>query len=160
MVISSVLRGGRRKVIGVVAVLLSAMLLMGLAPMRSGADERYGRRMQMLSLTNQDRRMHDREALDFAARVSQYAKDHSRAMANRGYLYHSSEEQLRKALEGSNWTIGGENVGVGASLESLEDAFMASKLHRENILRPTYDNAAIGVVRADGRIWVTVIFYG
>jgi uncharacterized protein YkwD len=45
-------------------------------------------------------------------------------------------------------------------LESLQDAFMASPLHRQNILRSTFQNAAIGVVRAHGRIWVTVIFYG
>jgi uncharacterized protein YkwD len=51
-------------------------------------------------------------------------------------------------------------VGVGSTLESLEDAFMDSKKHRQNILRREFLHAAVGVVREDGRLWVTVIFYG
>ena len=155
---SAVLRA--RRIAVAVAFLLSATLLLGLAPRSAHAEDRFGRRLQMLALTNQDRRAHDRDNLGFAARLSRYAKDHSRQMANRGYLFHSSDDQLQGALGRYAWSIGGENVGVGGSLESLEDAFMASKDHRANILRPTYDHAAVGVVRADGRIWVTVIFYG
>jgi len=157
----SAVLGGRARLVPVVAVLVSAMLVLGLALVRPAhAEESVGRRLQMLALTNQDRRAHDRDTLGFAAALSRYAKEHSRQMAQRGYLFHSSNDDLQDALGGYRWTIGGENVGVGGSLESLEDAFMASKLHRENILRPTYDHAAVGVVREDGRIWVTVIFYG
>ena len=58
------------------------------------------------------------------------------------------------------WSIGGENVGVGGSLESLQRAFMASKLHRQNILRKTFDHVAVGIVRQDDALWITVIFYG
>jgi uncharacterized protein YkwD len=149
-----------RRIAVAVAVLLSATLVLGLAPRSAHAEDRFGRRLQMLALTNQDRRAHDRDNLGFAARLSRYAKEHSRRMANRGYLFHSSDDQLQDALGHYAWSIGGENVGVGGSLESLEDAFMASEDHRANILRPTYDHAAVGVARADGRIWVTVIFYG
>jgi uncharacterized protein YkwD len=56
--------------------------------------------------------------------------------------------------------VAGENVGVGDSLDDLEDAFMASAVHRHNILARTYDHAAVGVVIEDGRVWVTVVFYG
>lgn len=114
----------------------------------------------MLALTNTDRVYHDRTALSFAERLAAYAKSHSEAMADKGYIYHSTGDQLREALEGYTWELGGENVGVGASLESLEDAFMASDPHRKNILRRVYDHAAVGIARADDRIWVTVIFYG
>ena len=114
----------------------------------------------MLALTNSDRTYHDRAALSFAERLAAYAKSHSEAMADKGYIYHSTGAQLREALEGYKWELGGENVGVGASLESLEDAFMASDPHRKNILRRVYEHAAVGIARADDRIWVTVIFYG
>jgi uncharacterized protein YkwD len=146
----------------VFALVLSGLLVLVSVGVGANAtaDERLGRRRQMLGLTNEDRVRHDRSRLDFAARISHYAKDHSEAMARKGYLFHSSDAQLRDVLEGSNWSLAGENVGVGSSLESLEDAFMASKLHRQNILQPTFDNAAVGVVREDGRLWVTVIFYG
>ena len=152
----------RTVVVATVAVFVSAMLVLGLASLggRAHAEQQFGRRRQMLALTNHDRSARDRDELGFAARLSRYAKDHSREMAEEGYLFHSSEEQLQRALSGYPWHLGGENVGVGGSLESLEAAFMASRLHRENILRPDFDHAAVGVVRADGRVWVTVIFYG
>ncbi len=82
-------------------------------------------------------------------------------MAEAGRLFHSTADELRGALEGREWSLGGENIGVGGSLEVLEEAFMSSVPHRENILRRIYDHAAVGVVRDDDdRLWVTVIFYG
>jgi len=157
---SAALRGRSRFAVAV-TVILSAVLVLTLAPNdRANADQRFGRRRQMLALTNDDREARDRDNLGFAARLSRYAREHSRAMAQEGYLFHSTDDQLRHALDGYEWGIGGENVGVGGSLDSLEAAFMASKLHRENILRREFDHAAVGVVRSDGRIWVTVIFYG
>ncbi len=59
-----------------------------------------------------------------------------------------------------DWSLGGENVGVGGSLDGLQRAFMASKLHRQNILNETYDHMAVGIVKADESLWITVIFYG
>jgi uncharacterized protein YkwD len=148
----------RRKGAALVAVALSGLLLLGVAGPATGRD--VGPRRTMLALTNEDRAAHDRDALGFAKRLSRYAKQHSAAMARKGYLFHSTEDQLRAALAGYDWQLGGENVGVGASLESLEDAFMASKPHRRNVLRKAWQNAAVGIVREDGRIWITVIFYG
>jgi uncharacterized protein YkwD len=155
-----VVSGGRKKLALVLASLLSALLLVGLSPAADAAQERFGRRRQMLALTNEDRAARDRSELDFATRLSRYAKSHSEQMARRGYLFHSSQDELRDVLDGSDWSIAGENVGVGGSLETLEDAFMASKLHRENILRPEFERAAVGVVRDGDRLWITVIFYG
>lgn len=155
------LRLGRSRLGSGIAVALVALLLTGVAPDGStAAAERTGRRMQMLGLTNEARVRHDRQALSFAARLSRYAKQHSREMAEAGYLFHSTAEELRRALDGYHWQLGGENIGVGGSLESLQDAFLASRTHRQNILRRVYDHAAVGIVRADDRIWVTVIFYG
>lgn len=152
----------RGKLSGIVALLLSGALVLGPAVAGSDAkaEELRGPRQQMLELTNGDRLRRERGELDLATGLSRYARRHSEAMARRGYLFHSSDEQLRSVLEGYDWSIAGENVGVGGSLESLEDAFMASRLHRRNVLREAFEHAAIGIVRADGRLWVTVIFYG
>jgi uncharacterized protein YkwD len=155
----SVLSSGRRSQFPV-ALILSGLLLLGGAASGVAVGTDLGPRRTMLALTNEDRAVHDRRNLDFADRLARYAKEHSEAMARKGYLFHSSEQQLRDALEGYRWEIGGENVGVGGSLESLEDAFMASKLHRENILREEFRHAAIGITREGDRIWITVIFYG
>jgi uncharacterized protein YkwD len=149
-----------RRLGGLLAFLMSGLLFLGAVSASAVGDEELGPRRHMLALTNSDRVYHDRAALSFAERLAAYAKSHSEAMADKGYIYHSTGDQLREALEGYNWELGGENVGVGASLESLEDAFMASDPHRKNILRRLYDHAAVGIARADDRIWVTVIFYG
>jgi len=153
-------RSGRGALGAAIALLLAGLLVVGVVPGRVDARERTGRRVYMVSLTNEDREEHDRRALQFQARISRYAKHHSRVMARRGYIFHSTEEQLRNALGDVEWSIGGENVGVGGTLESLQRAFMASKSHRQNILRTTYDHMAVGIVRADDNLWITVIFYG
>jgi uncharacterized protein YkwD len=150
--------GGRPRCGALVAIVLSGLLLFGVAGAASGQE--LGPRRTMLALTNQDRARHARDELSFEARLARYAKHHSAAMARRGYIFHSSEKQLQDALSGYDWSLGGENVGVGGSLEGLEEAFMGSETHRKNILRRVYRHAAVGIVRADGHIWITVIFYG
>jgi uncharacterized protein YkwD len=144
----------------VIALLLVGFLVASVAPGLAGAEERFGRRRQMVALTNTDREEHGRRDLTFQAQISRYARQHSLAMAKKGYIFHSTEQQLLDALGDVRWSIGGENVGVGGSLESLQRAFMASKLHRQNILRKTFDHMAVGIVRQDDALWITVIFYG
>lgn len=153
-------RNGRRILSSALALGLGATLVLGTVPTATNADERVGPRLRFVQLTNEDRREHDRPALRFQRRISRYAKEHSLAMARRGYLFHSTDEQLRRVLGDVRWSIGGENVGVGGSLEGLERAFMASAPHRQNILRREFRRMAVGIVRRDDRLWVTVIFYG
>jgi uncharacterized protein YkwD len=157
MVVRSV---ARTRWTGPVALLLAGTLVLGFAPTRSEATTQHGRRRHMVSLTNADRETRDRRQLRFTERLSRYATRHSREMARRGSLFHSTTAQLQRHLAPYDWSIGGENVGVGGSLESLEDAFMASPEHRQNILRRTFDHVAVGIVTRDDRLWVTVIFYG
>jgi uncharacterized protein YkwD len=147
-----------RRQVALAFLLAAALLTTGIAtdPARAGATEPP--RGEMFRLTNDDRESKDRRALDLNARLSRYAKRHSQAMADRGELFHT--EDLAGKLAGLNWTIGGENVGMGPDLPSLESAFMASTPHRKNILRRGFKDAAIGVVESDGSFWVTVIFYG
>ncbi len=42
----------------------------------------------------------------------------------------------------------------------IQRAFMASPPHRGNILNRSFRQVAIGAVRVDGMLWVTVFFYG
>lgn len=150
------IRGG----LSVVAPLLLLLLFtQGLAANRADAsNDLHRRRAHMLALTNDDRSERDKATLALDAKLSRYAKRHSTRMAEKGYLFHSTD--LASRLKGVDWSIGGENVGVGTTLEGLEKAFMKSKPHRKNLLRTGFDNTAIGIVRSDGKLWVTIIFYG
>jgi uncharacterized protein YkwD len=111
----------------------------------------------MKRFINTARVRHDTDRLFFRRRLVRVARNHSRAMANQGSLFHSSNLGAKMPR---GWRIVGENVGVGYSIESLHEAFMASSPHRKNNLRPAYERIGVGVVRRDGRIWITVVFYG
>ena len=149
-----------RLMVGGLALVVSGMLFLGAVGGTAVGAEESSPRLHMLALTNHDRVRHDRSALSFAPRLATYAKSHSQAMVDTGNIFHSTAEQLVAALEGYHWELGGENIGVGDSLEGLEEAFMASREHRKNILRRIYDHAGVGIVRSDEKIWITVIFFG
>ncbi|MGZ8620493.1 MAG: CAP domain-containing protein [Actinomycetota bacterium] len=145
-----------KAVVGFLLVL--ALLAPGIATDHARAAASQARREQMLALTNEARATHGKRALDLNAKLSRYATRHSQRMAEAGTLFHT--EDLADKLNGLDWSMGGENVGVALSLTDLQDAFMGSKAHRKNILQKGYDCAAIGIVKSDGTLWVTVIFYG
>jgi uncharacterized protein YkwD len=143
-----------------VTLLLGTSLMATVAPGRAAAGDRFARRLYMLSLTNQARESHDRADVRLNWLLSRYARHHSVEMANKGYLYHSNDDTLVDILSPYHFSVGGENVGVGSTVDGLQDAFMASPPHRENILRTAFDHVAIGMASVDGHLWVTVIFYG
>ena len=143
---------------GIALALLIVLLAQGVSADRASASSDHRRRARMLSLTNDDRAQRDKASLKLNAALSRYAKHHSRQMATKGYLFHTVD--LPSKLKGFDWSIGGENVGVGSTLDGLEGAFMNSPPHRKNILRTAFDHAAVGVIHSNGSFWVTVIFYG
>jgi uncharacterized protein YkwD len=152
------MRAGDRSLAGVALALLIVLLAQSVSADRASASADHRRRAYMLSLTNDDRAQHDRAALRLNVVLSRYASHHSRQMATKGFLFHTAD--LNSKLKGLDWSIGGENVGVGSTLDGLEGAFMRSTPHRRNILRTGFDHAAVGVIRSNGSFWVTVIFYG
>lgn len=96
--------------------------------------------------------------------LSRVAIKHTKEMVNAASgeiggddLFHSTSTQLKKRVTG-DWTLLGENVGLGGTVSSLHEAFMNSTLHRANMLNPSFKHIGVGVVKKDGRIWVTVMF--
>jgi uncharacterized protein YkwD len=88
--------------------------------------------------------------------LSRVARKHTFEMVRRRTLYHTSAGKLRRRVV--RWVLLGENVGVGGTVGSLHRAFMHSPAHRANVLRPTFNHSGVGVKKAGGRMWVTVIF--
>ena len=59
----------------------------------------------------------------------------------------------------ANWTLLGENVGVGNDVGQLMAAFVASPGHLHNILEPRFDHVGVGVTwGADGRMYTSHVF--
>lgn len=88
--------------------------------------------------------------------ISKVARKHTKEMINQALLHHTSSDALRNRV--TRWQLLGENVGVGATVDSLHVAFMNSPAHRENILLSSFKHVGVGVIKDGGRMWVTVIF--
>lgn len=115
--------------------------------------------------------------LDFDTRVQDIARDHSQAMADAGYIYHSGPDgdiqdrfdeagyECRVEVSENQYSTGGENVAktwyqesiVGGDYhdtpeklaKGLVTQWMNSEGHRENILRDYWQNEGIGIAVVD-----------
>lgn len=137
-------------------LLVSALAVAGGPSLADGDTARR----PMLRETNQSRVSHDVRRVDIRARLSELARRHSLRMARRGELFHTSDP-ASYYLRGVRWTYWGENVGyTSGTVAGLQRLFMRSAPHRANVLNRRFRHTAIGTVRRDGILWVTVFFYG
>ena len=82
------------------------------------------------------------------------ARHHSQDMAAAGYLWH--DPNLGNEVQG--WDYLGDNVGKGASVDSVDASFMGSPEHRSVILNPVYTQVGVGVAWSGDVLYVTEIF--
>jgi hypothetical protein len=82
------------------------------------------------------------------------ARRHAAEMARRGRVAHYGN----LATEVTGWSEAAETVGAGGSVDEVHRAFMASSVHRNNILHAAYRDIGVGVVWSGGRLWVSEIF--
>ena len=114
---------------------------------------------RLLQATNESRARFDLPPLRMNVELAAIARRHSMAMAQAGALFHTPDVGIY--LRAIDWHTWGENVGyTPGDVGSVQAAFMASPIHRENILNGAFRHVAIGAVRVDGTLWVTVFFYG
>ena len=149
--------------IGRLAITVAAVVAMlgtlPQAPAQAGTGQ-YKERHAMLRATNGSRDRFNLTGLHIDRAMSRIARHHSLKMAQEQTLFHTTNPST-VYLKGISWHYWGENVGVtGGTVADLESAFMASLPHRQNILSHTYRHVAIGAVRVDDVLWVTVFFYG
>ena len=105
---------------------------------------------------NQARQAAGLPRLNLDPELSQAAKSHTYGMVRQNDLAHTPENRLRRKV--TNWTLLGENVGVGNTVQSLHAAFMASPTHKRNIMLSEFRHVGIGTIQDGNRLWVTVIF--
>lgn len=112
--------------------------------------------LAFLNRINLARRAESRGRLQLDPELTKVARRHSREMTAKNLLQHTDTATFRRRV--TNWTLLGENVGVGSTVESLHRAFMASASHRDNILFGSFRHIGIGTRERRGRLWVTVVF--
>ncbi|MPY92970.1 MAG: hypothetical protein GEV08_07850 [Acidimicrobiia bacterium] len=109
---------------------------------------------EFLALTNAERARIGVGGLARDASLDEYARAHAVAMMGGGHIYHSEIGNLL----GSWWTVG-ENVGVGPTVQPIQNALLASPPHYQNISLAEYTSMGVGVLAdATGRIWTVHIF--
>lgn len=140
-------------------MVLSAALTLAPLAGPAHAGTRAGRyRAKMLSFVNDFRAHAGLGSLRDDRKVDDLAWNHSLHMARDRRLFHTTDlTQKLRYLDPSAW---GENVGVGTSIWRVFKAFRDSAPHRANMLNSRYHAAGVGVVRAHGGYWITMIFYG
>ena len=150
----------KRAVIGIT----TAALFAGFAPAvtataqtsQGGCWEVKGAEHGFAKRINDVRGVARRGTLRLDPELSRAARLHTREMVKQDKLYHTPSDKLSKRV--TNWTVLGENVGVGGDVQSLHQAFMASPAHADNVLYDSFRHMGVGVIKKGDRMWVTVIF--
>jgi len=86
------------------------------------------------------------------SQLTDLARSHATVMADAGEIFHA--DPISAGYSGP-WTRMGENVGVGASVPVLVDAFVASPGHYANIIDPGFTEIGVGVVWREGAMYTT-----
>jgi uncharacterized protein YkwD len=103
---------------------------------------------------NQARASNGRPRLAVDSTLTSVAQRWAVSMSKSGVLSHNP----RLATSVRGWQFLGENVGVGYSVASLQQAFWASAEHRSNIIDRDYTRVGVGVVDDGGKLWVVETF--
>jgi len=116
-----------------------------------------GLEAQFLSLLNQTRAGVGLPPLAWDGGLGSLARGWSATMSTSG-LHHNPDLSGVLSSADPGWGAGGENVGFGPSVNALNVAFDHSPEHYSNIVKPGYTRVGVGVVVANGTIWVTFDF--
>lgn len=153
---TGMIRTARPRPARAAAALVAAVLVLGAAPPVAAASATPQER-RLLTLVNRARENRGIPALRMGPRMRTRAHRHSLRMANRTRLFH---HRCLSCVLPKPYQAIGENVAVGGGLGPIHRALMRSRPHRRNILCRCYRKAGMGVVRRDGRLWVTQRFWG
>jgi Uncharacterized protein with SCP/PR1 domains len=114
----------------------------------------------MFRATNASRNHNGMRAFSLNWKLSLIARHHAMDMARQHRLFHTS--RVGRYLNGvGRWSSWGENIGwTTGDVGLLENAFMASAIHRSHILSHAFHHVAVGAVQVGNKLWVSLFFYG
>lgn len=133
------------------SIVLTTMMVVGvMSPAASAAPHAS----DILTLMNAARTSAGLAPVSTHADLTDDALYWSQHMLTEGSLSHNPN----LSTVTTSWEKLGENVGVGPTVDSLHNAFMASASHRGNVLGD-YTHVGIAVVEeTPTKLWVTVVF--
>ncbi|MDW3220155.1 MAG: CAP domain-containing protein [Acidimicrobiales bacterium] len=144
-------RRNRRRLAFIVAAALTVLgsqLVQPAEPASASASDESA----FVAALNQVRADNGLPPLTVNIELSNLAREHAQVMADAGEIFHANPISAGYTGE---WAKLGENVGVGASVEVLMDAFVASSGHFANIVDPSFTEVGVGVVWRDAAMYTT-----
>lgn len=138
----------RRPAATVACVLCVAALLAGCRP-----EDRH---LENLLYVNHERVSRGIRPVGWDDELAAKAASWAATLAERGALAHSD---LADGVS-PGWTALGENVGSGGTVLAVHRGFLGSPQHREVMLSRSYRTMGVGVVEADGVVWIVEVYKG
>ena len=116
----------------------------------------------LLAAANQERAALGLRPVHRDARLAAAALGHARQMAAHATISHqfAGEAELasRASSAGVRFSVVEENVGEAPSVIRIQDLWMHSPHHRDNLLDPSVDSAGISVVARNGELYAVEDF--
>ncbi len=147
--------------VAVATAVLTGGLVASIAAALPAAAKSYvpGDEGRVRSMVNGTRSGKGLRTLALHDALTAMAREQSDRMADRGDIYHNPRLSEDINSRGVDWQRVGENVGMGPNVDVIEQAFLDSPPHYENIVHASYDSIGIGVTRGDdGKVYVTQVF--
>jgi uncharacterized protein YkwD len=115
---------------------------------------------------NEIRQQHGLNELQNNERLAQVARDYSQTMARKNFFSHTGRDGSTPAQRvragGINYLLVGENLFRGRNIPNPVSVsvkgWMNSPGHRENILRPVFNQTGIGIWRQGNTYYITQLF--
>ena len=143
-----------RKICGLLlSVTVTMTVFTALAP--SAGASAASDASQFVALTNQVRAQKGLPALTVHTGLISVAQGWSNHMAAAGTISHNPN---LAAQAPSNWAKLGENVGMGGSVSSVQQAFINSPHHYTNIVNPDFREVGVAVTWSGSTLFVTLDF--
>lgn len=135
----------RRPMLAVSGLAMAAVLLAGcLNPKQESVR----------TAMTQDRHAHNLQQLPVQRDAQAKAQAWAERLASDGYLHHSN---LTDGIH-VRWCSLGENVGMGPTVQAIEQAYMASPGHRANILATRWNGVGVGYAKRGNTVYTVQVF--
>ena len=117
---------------------------------------------ELLTLMNREREAAGLPPLRWCESCSEVARRHSEDMYVQGYFSHVDVDGVdpfeRMQAARISYASAGENLAIAPTAPEAHQGLMASEDHRANILRSSFDEVGIGIVRGPYGLMCTQVF--
>ena len=117
---------------------------------------------QLMALANRARAEAGAPPLRWDSALAEAARKHTLLMVSQGPIAHIYPGELtlteRAGFAGAHFDLIEENIAIGPTPAEIQDAWMHSKGHRENMLNPAVNRVGIAVIASRGVLYATADF--